>query len=376
MNTPLPGVDIPEQLADFLEKIRGRVRIMVVGRPDTGKSTLAFALASWLRDRGKICAVVDCDVGQADIGPPGFVSYGLMSPHVSGVEMQPDGAPCGGCGAATPCVSGGSVERDSISRMGSYLVGDVSPYGRGDARLLAMVAGASACVEAAERDGAETVVVDTTGLALFSDGLRLKCAKADAIRPDVIVLLSSANDSRNSPEGILGNLLEAQGHNVLKLAASTGARRRSPEERRENRIRQWNRYLEKSSLHRLDLGKVRVFRWWADSGFVVRTEENSQSSLPARDASVHGHLPAPPAGANAGAPSIAPVLSPAVRSVSHGTVVAVPDPHRKGLHIPGIWVTDELGPGILTVLPPEQEIETVWVTSYQTLISRGRVMSG
>lgn len=367
------GSEIPEQIAGFLENITGRVRIMVVGRPDTGKSTLAFLLASWLRDRGRMCAVVDCDIGQADIGPPGFVSYGLINQSNPVTDMHTHGMSWGGFGSRTGAIEGSSP---AISRMGSYLVGDVSPYGRGDARLLAMVAGASACVEAAERDGAEAVVVDTTGLALFSEGIRLKCAKADAVRPDVIVLLSPVTEGRNPMEEVLGHLLEAQGHIVLRVPASAEARKRSPEERRENRIRQWNRYLEKSSLHRLDLGRVRVFRWWADSGFVLRTEENSQPSLPARDASAHGHLPVPPAGANAGTPSVAPVLPPAVRSVSHGTVVAVPDPHRRGLHIPGIWVTDELGPGILAALPPEQKIETVWVTSYQTLISRGRVMSG
>lgn len=375
MNVPLTGVDIPEQITDFLKKITGRVRIMVVGRPDTGKSTLAFLLASWLRDRGRMCAMVDCDIGQADIGPPGFISYGLMSPHVSEVQLHPDSTSGGASGARTPWMKGSLLARGSVSRRGSYLVGDVSPYGRGDARLLAMVAGAAACVEAAEKDGAEAVVVDTTGLALFSEGIRLKCAKADAVRPDVVVLLSAVGEGRNYAEEVLGHLLEVQGHNVLRVPAPAEARKRSPEERRENRIRQWNRYLEQSSLHRLELGRVRVFRWWADSGFLVRGE-SSQSSLPAQDTSAHGHLPGPPAGANAGASSVAPVLSPAVRSVSHGTVVAIPDPHRRGLHIPGIWVTDELGPGVLTPLHPQQKIETVWVTSYQTLISRGRVMSG
>lgn len=373
---PLMGIEIPEQIAGFLENVTGRVRIMVVGRPDTGKSTLAFLLASWLQDRGRTCAVVDCDIGQADIGPPGFVSYGLINQSAPVANMRADSMSWGGSRPGTERIEGSSLARRSISRTGSYLVGDVSPYGRGDARLLAMVAGASACVEAAERDGAEAVVVDTTGLALFSEGIRLKCAKADAIRPDVVVLLSPVSGGRNSAEEVLGHLLEAQGHNVLRVPASAEARKRSPEERREKRIRQWNRYLEKSSLHRLDLGKVHVFRWWADSGYLVRTEESSQSSLPAQDTGAHGHLPVPPAGANAGAPYVGLVLPPAVRSVSHGTVVAIPDPHLRGLHIPGIWVTDEIGPGILAALPPQHKIETVWVTSYQTLISRGRVMSG
>ena len=305
MDIPLTDHEIPEEVTGFLENARGRVRIMVVGRPDTGKSTLAFFLASWFRDRGRTCAVVDCDVGQADIGPPGFISYGLIGEN----DLR------------FPC-----------PRAGSYLVGDVSPYGRGDAKILAMVTGVSLCVASAEAEGAQVVVIDTTGLALFPEGIRLKCAKADAVRPDIVIMLMPADSDHHSAEESLRGLLEAQGHRVLKVPAGAAVRKRSPEERRENRVRQWNRYLEISALHRLDPAAVRVLRWWADA--------------------------------------------PAVQTVGHGTVVAVPDPCRRGLHVPGIWVSDEKGPGILADWPPEHEVDTVWVTSYQTLVSRGRVMSG
>ena len=48
--------------------------IMVIGEIDTGKSTLVALIAQWFRENGKKVAVVDSDIGQSDVGPPGFVS--------------------------------------------------------------------------------------------------------------------------------------------------------------------------------------------------------------------------------------------------------------------------------------------------------------
>lgn len=318
---------IPEDIQRAVAGAPEPLRIVVVGRPDTGKSTLALQLARWLAEQGRRCAFLDCDVGQADIGPPGFVSYGIVRKTGEG----------GGVGSKSeePDVI---LDPDyAIRRLGSYLVGDVSPYGGGEGKLLAMVAGARACLDWAERDGADAVVVDTTGLAAFSEGVRLKCAKMDVLGPAIVVLFRSSEE--NEPvENAVGDVLRSLGFTVLDFESSPGVRRRTPEERRTNRVRRWNLYLDRSSFHAVDRGGTRFLRWWADPGF----------SHPTRSR---------------------------VEVVPHGTVVALPDPVRRGLHVPGIWVTGLEGSGVLADLSVECEIETVWVTSYQILMSKGRAMS-
>ena len=71
----------------LLDIVSGHERIMVVGRVDTGKSTLIKNLA----DHMDAC-VLDADIGQNDIGPPSVVSLGE---RVDGRYQAIDGYFCG-----------------------------------------------------------------------------------------------------------------------------------------------------------------------------------------------------------------------------------------------------------------------------------------
>ena len=108
--------------------------IMVIGEIDTGKSTLVAVMAAWFWERGKKVAVVDSDIGQSDIGPPGFVSYGFAEGPILSLK--------------------------SVKRQGSYMVGKTSPYGR----ELSVLVGVQSCVKAAKDQGADVILVDTCGL--------------------------------------------------------------------------------------------------------------------------------------------------------------------------------------------------------------------
>lgn len=107
---------------------------MVIGEPDTGKSTLVALLARWFWSTSHKVAVVDSDVGQADVGPPGFVSYGFVERDITSLQ--------------------------SVTRNGSYLVGNTSPY----RSTLSVMSGTYACVNAAQKQGADVILIDTCGL--------------------------------------------------------------------------------------------------------------------------------------------------------------------------------------------------------------------
>src|SRR5947209_10904243 len=47
--------------------------VVLIGPPDSGKSTFALALANRLAEVGRPAAVIDADVGQSEIGPPGAI---------------------------------------------------------------------------------------------------------------------------------------------------------------------------------------------------------------------------------------------------------------------------------------------------------------
>ena len=233
---------------------------MVVGEVDTGKSTLVALLARWFLSTGRKAAIVDADIGQADIGPPGFVSYGFPEQDFDSLK--------------------------AVTRRASYMAGNTSPYGRG----LNVAAGVQACVRDAKREGADVIVIDTSGLVRGVAGRQLKCAKAETVRPDLIVILSTPG-----VETLAGHL-EHLGFHVRRFLPIPGARAKAAEERKNSRISRWNSYLGSNlRLIAVDLSRVGV-------SLVGETRQCG-----------HG-----------------------VRA--HGTVAAIQDPRRPGFHIPCVWM--------------------------------------
>jgi polynucleotide 5'-hydroxyl-kinase GRC3/NOL9 len=135
----------------LLAVVSGYKRIMVVGRVDTGKSTLVKNLADHMD-----AYVLDADIGQNDIGPPSVVSLGE---RVAGRYRMIDGY---FCGSTTP------------SR-----------------HFLQMIAGVSRILP---RDEKRPVLINTTGLATGEIGRALKIEKINAVKPDLIIGLETGNE--------------------------------------------------------------------------------------------------------------------------------------------------------------------------------------
>jgi polynucleotide 5'-hydroxyl-kinase GRC3/NOL9 len=108
--------------------------LLIVGAPDTGKSTFARYLYRRLCARHERVAFVDGDIGQATLGPPTTMTLALGEP-------DDDGFPPAGPRFRT-------------------FVGDVSPRGH----MLPTLVGAHRLVQQARQAGATAIVFDTTGL--------------------------------------------------------------------------------------------------------------------------------------------------------------------------------------------------------------------
>lgn len=147
-----PTREWPEWVA-LAEALPADGRLIVIGPSDCGKSTLAWWLAGRLAKRGRPgeVAVVDADVGQARIGPPGCVGWQMLG-------------------------------RDSLEY---YFVGATTPERRPASALKAT----RAAVEAATRAGAAWTVIDTTGYLAGEVGVALKTAKISRLRPAHVVAI-------------------------------------------------------------------------------------------------------------------------------------------------------------------------------------------
>ena len=128
--------------------------ILVVGAPDTGKSTFARYLHRCLCAHHERVGFVDGDMGQATLGPPTTITLALNAP---GDDAFPPTGP----------------------RYRAF-VGDVMPKGH----MLPTLVDAHRLVRRARKEGATAIVFDTTGLIdPAQGGGELKRAKVDLLQP-------------------------------------------------------------------------------------------------------------------------------------------------------------------------------------------------
>ena len=140
--------------------------VLFVGGLDSGKSSLARAVAAYALHVGRSVAYLDADVSQKTVGPPGTV--GLK--HI----REPD-----------DLTHERMADADAIG-----FVGSTSPQDH----LLPLVGALARLRERARDEGAELVVVDTGGEVSGIRGQLVKYYKVDTLEPDLVVALQRGEE--------------------------------------------------------------------------------------------------------------------------------------------------------------------------------------
>lgn len=211
-------MDIPSSWAASAEEIQRHAwrTILVIGATDRGKSTYCQYLSRRLLAAGDSVALVDADIGQKDIGPPGTITLGY-----------PD--------AVTPL--------HRLQPAAWYFVGAVSPA----EHICPMVAGTRQLADAAQ---AARVIVNTTGF-VHGLGRRLKGRKIEALEPDIMISLAQGHE--------LDALLAPYPHiRTLHLLPSPQGRGKSPQQRRANREEAFRRYFAEAQNVSLPRRQVQI----------------------------------------------------------------------------------------------------------------------
>ncbi len=197
--------------------------VLVVGAPDSGKSTLVRKLWPRIAASHKRPAFIDADVGQGRLGPPTTQTLALFSPSA------PEAFPPKG-------------------QWFRYFVGSISPRGH----MLPTVIGLSLLVREAHRHHADLILVDTTGMVdPEQGGIALKAAKLELLHPHAAVILEHESEisMHLQPWETLGTRMES-------LPVSPEVRPRPPEVRRERRQERFRRYFRKARTLELALPVV------------------------------------------------------------------------------------------------------------------------
>lgn len=188
--------------------------IALIGGLDSGKTTMARMLLRAAVEAGRPSAYLDVDVGQKAVGPPTTVGLKL-------VRSPADLAPAA------------LARADAL-----YFVGSTSPQGH----LLPVVTGTARVLARAREEGAEFVVVDTSGLVSGVYGQVLKYHKLELVQPDLVVGLQRGEEL----DPILGIVRRFFSTEVVSLAVHPDVVSTSVEQRAANREEAMRQYFSQA----------------------------------------------------------------------------------------------------------------------------------
>jgi polynucleotide 5'-kinase involved in rRNA processing len=196
--------DVYPELRSSLLKRGGTV--MLIGGPDTGKTTFSRRLLADAIAQGIVAAYVDADVGQTTTGPPACAGLRFVRSRKDLDDLH---------------------KADELR-----FVGSTSP----DGLVLQQVVATAALVERARQE-ADFVVVDTTGSVSGVIGQTLKYHKVELVAPDTVVALQRGREM----EPIIGMLRRFFGIAIETVQALRQAESVAAAQRRSNRIEAFTR---------------------------------------------------------------------------------------------------------------------------------------
>ena len=198
--------------------------IMVIGPPDSGKSTMVQWLFKHLCNVHPCVGWLDGDIGQTTLGVPTTINLALFEreksrlPHLIATVF---------IGSTSPRV-----------QMGHFL------YGLQYLQKLALAANIAA------------LVVDTTGMIdKYSGGDILKKKKIELLQPSTIIALRRETEL----EPIIAPLKIKQHTDIYVFDASKDIIRRSPEKRTRRRRTRFYRYFQSAIQHQIKRDALPIF---------------------------------------------------------------------------------------------------------------------
>ncbi len=209
---------IPSSWDRLIESIDKGMTILIIGGVDVGKSGLTLYIANKLVSQGYRIGVIDTDVGQSDLGPPGTIGYASLDRQFHSYLSIPLG--------------------------NAYFIGDVTPTGH----LLQVVTGVEKLRRAA---GDDILLINTCGFVLGGRARALKIGMAEVLEPDKIVFLER--------EGELRHLRDAlKRYEIVDLEIPRAIKPKRIFERSDYRRLLIGELLKDGEVHRYSLDKVRL----------------------------------------------------------------------------------------------------------------------
>ncbi len=222
------GIDAPSYWRELAEKIyNNRGVVIVLGSPDTGKTTLINYLFRELNNNGCLTSIIDADIGQSFYGVPTTINLVKANPMPCNLEPQRHPELVSGSEMLKPVQHDITVEK-------SYFVGSTSPSGH----LLQMVVGLRKLLDSLH--DSDVTLIDTTGFVTDGAAWELKYQKIEAVSPRHIVAIQRSNEIENiiRPQEVRG--LAA----IHRFPVHEKVKPKSPDQRRAYRQARYKAYFQ------------------------------------------------------------------------------------------------------------------------------------
>lgn len=216
------GDAIPRSWRRAAEKIVAKKPcvITIIGDVDSGKTTFCTFIVNKLIEKVSPIAIVDGDIGQADIGSPATIGLGVVSSPI--------------------------IDLFSAKPQKMYFIGAISPSGVVDE----VITGLKTMIK---ESPANITIVNTDGWVQGDEAERYKISTIKALKPDIVVGIQYGKEldrilSEAEKEGILS----------LRIEVPRTIKRRGRGERKEHRELGYKKFLKDSKVRSMTLSRIRL----------------------------------------------------------------------------------------------------------------------
>lgn len=220
------GSTIPPSWEETSEKIlssSNKVKVAILGGTDSGKSSFSTYLANTALSRGRRVALIDGDLGQSDIGPPGTLGLSiLIKPIIDPSNLQPDDI----------IFIGVTSPQSVMSRVIDGLV---------------ELSNRALCVNS------DFIVINTDGWVEGRDAVNYKRQLIKALEPTFTVIMQGKSELKP----LVDSLIE-DGANILLVHMPEKIKKRDRETRKVIREGLYRKYLRNAKIRSVPLSWIKL----------------------------------------------------------------------------------------------------------------------
>jgi len=197
--------------------------VMVLGDVDCGKTAFCTFMINNILTSASGISIIDADLGQSDLGPPGTIGLGLVKKPFTDLFFEKATA--------------------------TYFVGNTSPNGVTDK----VISGLTRLKEKALGMGSDFIVINTDGWVQGEGAREYKVRMIKTILPEAVIGIQIDGELEDILTSIKGNAVY-----LLRLDPSPSIRKRSREERKFLREQGYRKLLKNAALRSVPIGWVKL----------------------------------------------------------------------------------------------------------------------